>query len=115
MSLRLFGALLIVPLGLSQCVWADDSTTPKPIPQSRDEEKRALNALRDRQARLPLPPPTEEERKEAAARAAAAGPAASGLGGGLVNNGRMRNLYLPEELRGANNFARQKDPVMTLD
>src|SRR5262245_10559423 len=102
-------------VGLSTAFAGDVSTTPKPIPQTRPEEKVALNALRSREGRLPLPPPTEEEKKEAAARAAAAGPAASGLGGGLVNNGRMRNLYLPEELRGASNFARQKDPAMTLD
>ena len=34
---------------------------PKPIPATRPEAKQALEKLKLREARLPLPPPTEEE------------------------------------------------------
>jgi hypothetical protein len=47
---------------------------------TRPEMKQRLEALRQRQSRLPLPPPTEAE-------------IASGRS--LVNNGRLRSLYLP--------------------
>ncbi len=46
-----------------------------------------------------MPPPTEDELKAARERAAAGGGGGSGLGGGLVNNARMRALHLPEELK----------------
>ncbi len=81
---------------------------PKPIPKTRPEMKAALEKLKSRTPRLPMPPVTEEEKERAAANAT------SSLGGGIVNNARMRNLYLPEELR-TGGFSRQKDPVMTLD
>jgi alkylhydroperoxidase family enzyme len=51
------------------------SDIPKPIPATRPEMKAALEALKERQPRLPLPD-------------------ADGQGG--VNNGRMRATYLPE-------------------
>jgi alkylhydroperoxidase family enzyme len=59
---------------------ADDqpSDTPKPIPATRPEMKAGLEALKDRQPRLPLPD--------------------GGQGG--VNNGRMRASYLPESWGG---------------
>lgn len=47
---------------------------------TRPEMKQRLEALRDRESRLPLPPPTEAERAS---------------GRSLVNNGRLRSLYLP--------------------
>lgn len=83
---------------------------PKAVPATREEMKEALDRLKHRQPRLPLPPPTEEE-IQAAAKQATAG--ARGLGAGLVNNARMRNRYLPEELR-ATPASREPDPVMTL-
>jgi alkylhydroperoxidase family enzyme len=52
------------------------SATPKPIPATRPEIKVALEALKDRSPRLPLPAPADGEQS--------------------VNNGRMRVLYLPE-------------------
>jgi alkylhydroperoxidase family enzyme len=50
------------------------------LTQTRPEMKKRIEALKQRQSRLPLPPPTEEE-------------IASGKS--LVNNGRLRSLYLP--------------------
>lgn len=89
----------------------EPSSKPKDIPATRHEAKQALEALKKREARLPLPPPTEEELKP---REGASGT----LGGGVVNNGRMRSLYLPEELRagrsGSRGTPRPKDPNMTL-
>jgi alkylhydroperoxidase family enzyme len=51
------------------------SDTPKPVPATRPEMKAALEALKSRTPRLPLP------QSDAA---------------GGVNNGRMRSAYLPE-------------------
>ena len=47
---------------------------------TRPEMKKIISALKNRQSRLPLPPPTEEEKAS---------------GRSLVNNGRLRSLYLP--------------------
>jgi AhpD family alkylhydroperoxidase len=58
-------------------VGAEDPVQPA---LTRPEMKQRLEALRQRQSRLPLPPPTEAE-------------IASGRS--LVNNGRLRSLYLP--------------------
>lgn len=79
-------------VALATSAWADDAAGPKPIPVTRPEVKAALDALKNRKPRLPLPPPTEEEKERANA---------SPGGFGLVNNGRMRSLYLPESLRQA--------------
>ncbi len=62
--------------------------------QALEDRKRAL-------PRLPLPPLSDKEKVERDDRS-------------IVNNGRMRQLYLPEELRGGD-FFRGRDPVMTLD
>ncbi|MGN6546764.1 MAG: carboxymuconolactone decarboxylase family protein [Aureliella sp.] len=101
----------------------DGKSTPKPVPQTRAEMLAALDALKSRTPRLPLPPVTPEEIAAAeaaqASRAAASGttPTTSspGIGSlGLVNNGRMRNRYLPEDLRSGG-FSRQADPAMKFD
>ncbi len=86
---------------------------PKKIPISRPEMKRALELLKSRQPRLPLPPAAEGESS--------------------VNNGRARALYLPESWRGGQagnqsrlssdvasrgervETGRRGDPAMTLD
>lgn len=47
---------------------------------TRPEMKKRIEALKLRTSRLPLPPPTEEDRAS---------------GKSLVNNGRLRSLYLP--------------------
>lgn len=62
------------------------SKTPNAIPQTRPAIKQALEALKERQPRLPLPPITDEERKAAGDRP-------------LVNNGRMAAYYLPTSWR----------------
>lgn len=72
----------------------DASNQPKNVPATREEIKDALNQLKFRKPRLPLPPPTEEELKAAKERGSV-----SGLGGGIINNARMRALHLPEELK----------------
>ncbi|MFM8289643.1 MAG: carboxymuconolactone decarboxylase family protein [Planctomycetaceae bacterium] len=82
----------------------------KPVPATRTEMKQALDQLKGREPRLPLPPPTAEEIE----RAKNNPNPARGLGAGLVNNARMRNLYLPEELRGPATLNREPDPRMTL-
>src|SRR5688500_7931912 len=51
------------------------SDTPKPVPATRPEMKAALEALKSRTPRLPLPDSNAQ---------------------GGVNNGRMRAAYLPE-------------------
>lgn len=51
-----------------------------PVSKTRPEMKKAIEGLKGRTARLPLPPPTPDE-------------IASGRS--LVNNGRLRSLYLP--------------------
>ena len=77
----------------------NEATRANTIPATRPAVKRALEALKQRQPRLPLPPPTEEERQAAGDRP-------------LVNNGRMAAIYLPASWRQAK-WAR--DPAMTLD
>ncbi|HUY89486.1 MAG TPA: hypothetical protein VMV10_12195 [Pirellulales bacterium] len=63
------------------------SETPNAIPHTRPAIKQALEALKERQPRLPLPPLTDAER-------------ASG-GRPSVNNGRMAAYYLPASWRPA--------------
>ena len=55
---------------------------PKPVPVTRPEMKVALESLKLRAPRLPLPPLSPEE---------------IAAGRSSVNNGRMRSLYLPAE------------------
>jgi hypothetical protein len=79
----------------------EKSADPKPVPVTRQEMKQALEALKRATPRLPLPPPTGAEKERPA-------------GQPVVNNGRMRQLHLPPELRGGD-FARGPDPGMSLD
>lgn len=74
---------------------------PKPVPVTRPELKRALEDLKFREPRLPLPPPTAADKAKSGDRP-------------VANNGRMRQLYLPPELRGGD-FVREKDEAMSLD
>jgi len=76
------------------------SAEPKAIPLTRPDMKIALDALKSRTPRLPLPDPTPEEIEKAGKR-------------GMANNGRMRALYIAPELRGE--FFRERDEAMTLD
>jgi hypothetical protein len=72
-------AIAALALGVSTA-WAADiaSADPKPIPATRPEIKVALEALKQRTPRLPLP----------------------GANEGGANNGRMRALYIPEAWTG---------------
>ena len=79
----------------------EPSSQPKPVPVTRPNMKQALEDLKKRQPRLPLPPLTDEEKAKNGDRSP-------------VNNGRMRALYLPPELRGGD-FPRDPDPALTLD
>ncbi len=98
--MRISVPLAIVLLSLSPLVRASEPAGPTP-PPTRPEMKQALEALKKAQPRLPLPPLSDEEKAL--------------LGGrSVVNNGRMRQLYLPAELRGSD-FYRGRDAAMTLD
>ena len=82
--------------------------TPAPVAATRPELKEQLERSKQSHPRLPLPPPTEQELAEAKARAG------RGPMGGIINNGRMRKLYLPR--RGARRrLLREPDPTMTVD
>jgi hypothetical protein len=63
--------------------------------------KQALEDLKKATPRLPLPPLTEEEKAKYGGRP-------------LVNNGRIRQGYLPAELRDGG-FGREADLVQTFD
>jgi alkylhydroperoxidase family enzyme len=92
---------LFPPLLLAVWAVAGEPSQPKVVPVTRPEMKEALEALKKSKPRLPLPPLSEAEKEK--------------LGGrSPVNNGRMRALYLPPELRGGD-FVREPDPNITLD
>jgi alkylhydroperoxidase family enzyme len=107
--LSAWSALLAVALH-GTCEAADDppSDTPNPVAATRTELKEQLERSKQSRPRLPLPPPTEQELAEAKARAGR-GPMT-----GIINNGRMRKLYLPPEVLGGG-FLREPDLAMTLD
>src|SRR5687768_9239671 len=104
-TLQFIVIALLAPVGQAD----EPNSTPKEIPATRPQQKQALETLKKREARLPLPPPTAEELKPREG-------SSSGLGGRVVNNGRMRSLYLPPELRGGGARApggeRPQDPSM---
>ena len=107
---RSLKALAALGLGLApaSASRADDASTPSPVPVTREDVKKAARRPRStpRPERFPLPAPTEEEKAKAAeaakARAEAAAKAGQpdnvgrAMGGGIVNNGRMRNIYLSD-------------------
>ena len=92
-------SLLIVLFSVSSVLAdnLDDAALPEPVPLTRDDMKRALDASKESVPRLPLPPLTEgeksliEEQKAAFAKTGEQ-PRRFGLG----NNGRMRAWYLTE-------------------
>jgi len=84
--------LAFLSFNLQAITWASEPDKPKPIPQSRKAMLQALDQLKSRPARLPF------------ADSQATAP-------DLVNNARMRKLYLPEELsRRANPTASPSNP-----
>ncbi len=82
------------------CLWSSLSTVclaqpndaPKPIPGTRSEMLSALEQLKSRQPRIPLPD---------AGASGATGANSAGVSAtlGVVNNGLMRSHYLPAELQ----------------
>ncbi|WP_206108067.1 carboxymuconolactone decarboxylase family protein [Paludisphaera soli] len=96
---------------------APSSAGPSKVAATRQELKEQLERSKESKPRLPLPPPTEAEIAEAKARAEAAGNAPPrGIGGGVANNGRLRQIHLDAELLGAGySGSREPDPAMTLD
>jgi alkylhydroperoxidase family enzyme len=96
---------MLALLGLSAAAQASD---PPAVSPTRPELKQQLEDSKRSQPRLPLPPPTEAELAAAKARAGA-GPMT-----GIINNARMRRLYLPPEVLGGG-FTREPDPAMTLN
>jgi hypothetical protein len=84
------------------------SNTPTPVAATRTELKEQLERSKRSHPRLPLPPPTEQDIADARARGV------RGAMSGIINNGRMRKLYLPPELLGGG-FTREPDPAMTLN
>lgn len=99
--------LLAVP---GACPASDDpvSDTPAPVAATRTELKEQLERSKQSRPRLPLPAPTEQDIADARARGG------RGAMSGIINNGRMRKLYLPPELLGGG-FVREPDPSMTLN
>jgi alkylhydroperoxidase family enzyme len=70
----------VIGLMLLTCVSVLPVATAEELTTTRPEMKKRIEALKNRTSRLPLPPPSSEE-------------IASGRS--LVNNGRLRALYLP--------------------
>ncbi len=93
-------AALLGPAGLLQAA-EPDTAKPAPLPATRPAMKQALEEHKHAVPRLPLPPLTDAEKARRGNRP-------------VVNNGRMRQYYLPPELTGGE-FSREPDPAMTLD
>lgn len=101
----LAGLLLGSPAGLALA--ADTPSTAKPVAATRSELKVLLENSKHSQPRLPLPAPTEEEIAKAKSTPG------RGPMGGIINNGRMRKLYLPPEFISGG-FQRDPDPAQSL-
>ena len=84
-------------ISLSTVSLAQPSDAPKPIPGTRSEMLSALEQLKSRQPRIPLP----DAAKSGATVASGAGAATPAVSPtlGVVNNGLMRSHYLPAELQ----------------
>src|SRR5262249_17726313 len=98
--------LLAVP-GACPAADAPTSDTPAPVAATRPELKEQLERSNPSHPHLPLPPPTEEELAAAKSRTG------RGAMSGIINNGRMRKLYLTPEVLGGG-FLRAPDPALTL-
>jgi alkylhydroperoxidase family enzyme len=85
-SVGLRASGLIILLGMASSSFAADANQPKPIPSTRVDLKIALEGLKERTPRLPLPATADGEPS--------------------VNNGRMRATYLPALWQGGNSARR---------
>jgi alkylhydroperoxidase family enzyme len=108
LALALTPLVLAVP-ALCPAADAPASETPRPVAITRPELKEQLERSKQSHPRLPLPPPTEEEIATAKTKGR------NGPMGGIINNGRMRKIYLPAEVLGVAGFSREPDPTMTLN
>ena len=96
-SKRLWLGVMLVCGGFAVADEPRGNSQPEPIPLTRDDMKRALDASKQSVPRLPLPPVTDEEMaliEEQKVEAAKKGEVPRRLG--LANNGRMRAYYLAE-------------------
>jgi alkylhydroperoxidase family enzyme len=96
--------VLTTLLGLSAEMAA---AAPPFVAPTRPDLKQQLEDSKKSKPRLPLPDPTEAE-------IAAAKRSPNGMLSGIINNGRMRKLYLPAELISGG-FSRDRDTNLTLD
>ncbi len=87
-------------------IWANESDSPKPVPQARRSMLEALDKLKSRTARLPLSDAKTDTRDNVKIERPDTDIAQS-RSLGIVNNGRMRALYLPEELSRRTNSTSQ--------
>lgn len=113
MFARRFQAVAVA-LAMAGAARADDpaSRGAPTVPATRPDLKKALEDSKRNVPRLPLPPLSPEQEAQAK-RPADASAKGGGLGPGIVNNGRMRQFYLPKEVTGGG-FVREPDPAMTL-
>lgn len=105
MRIRFVGMALIVLCGRAM---AEDLQTPRPVPLTRPELKRALEDMKTRTPRIPLPELTEADKEQLGER-------------GSSYESRLRYHYLPESPGGSASgsgffgIGRSRDPEMTLD
>ena len=103
--MRLFAfavtGLVLVSAGAARA--GDPGNVPLPVPLTRPEVKQALEDLKTRAPRIPLPPLTGAEKEKLGQR-------------GAGYEGRLRYHYLPGgEVRPGGGFSREPDPNMSLD
>jgi hypothetical protein len=107
MSVRIFATLAATVIssvmGAVGSLRAEEPrSTPLPVPLTRPEMKQALEDLKDRTPRIPLPELSEEEKAK--------------LGERISYESRLRFHYMPagDERGGGGLFSREPDPNMSL-
>lgn len=102
-ALIVMGVVAVAGIGLEDGKQDEAVARGAPlVPATREDLKKALEASKKNEPRLPLPPLTEEEKEKEAKG-----------DWSVVNNGRMRRYYLPAAAVNGG-FLRQADPAMTL-
>ncbi len=105
--MRLFSKLSLGLLAAAAPAFAADppvTSAPRPIPLTRPEMKRDIEAMKDRKPRIPLPELTEDEKTKLGER-------------GTGYESRLRFHYMPAGSTGGGGGGgpRETDPAMTLD
>jgi hypothetical protein len=98
-------AIVTLVLALAGTARAADNpgATPLPVPLTRPEMKQALEDLKARTPRIPLPELTAAEKEKLGER-------------GASYDGRLRYHYMPaSQGRTGGGFSREPDPRMSLD